>query len=256
MTRPLTKKDKDGSPYTRPPVIEKAISAAMTKDTRVLQARAHATPESPEHLPTECLVHLIRHAKRTGHEERMNALLPLLLARCEAILCKRIPDISRPNAAEVREEILGEFSVLFAEDDLGENPDELDFYECRFNRAFLAFRIDFLRSETARTGPLVSLPVEEQIGVASEDEERVPPLPEALRNGPMQLHSACHSELLNAVDALPADERKAVILCCVLGLKEESNNPSERTAASLCGVTPRTIRNRLDRAAQKLSKFK
>jgi hypothetical protein len=56
--------------------------------------------------------------------------------RCEAILFKRIHDKSRPNAAAIREEILGEFGVLFAEDGSGQNPDELDFYECRFNRAF------------------------------------------------------------------------------------------------------------------------
>jgi hypothetical protein len=255
MTQPLTKKDKDGNPYSRPAAIERAIEGAITQDIAVLQRRAQVNRESPEHLPTECLVHLIRHAKRTGEEEKMNALLPLLLARCEAILYKRIPDNSRPSAAEVREEILGEFSMLFAEDSLGKNPDELDFYECRFNLAFRAFRTDFLRSEAIRTGPLVPLPVEEPIGLASEDEQRVQPLPEALRHGPTPLDSTCHSELLNAVNALPPDERKVVILCCVLGLKEESDDPSERTAANLCRVTGRTIRNRLSRAAQKLSKF-
>ena len=69
----------------------------------------------------------------------MGALLPWLLARCEAILLNRIPDKSRPNIPEIREEILSEFGVRFAENGSGRNPDELDFYECRFNRALRLF---------------------------------------------------------------------------------------------------------------------
>jgi hypothetical protein len=257
MTRPLTKKDKDGNLYTRPLKIEKAIDASMEQETAALQKRAQVADEmSPDYLPTECLVHIIREAKGGGDERRMSALLPWLLARCEAVLLKRIPDKSRANAAEIREEILGEFGVLFAEDGSGRNPDELDFYECRFNRAFRLFRIDFLRSESARTGPLESFPAQDEMGLSPDDEERVSLLPEALRSGPTQQQSVCHSELMNAVNALPSDERKAIILCCVLGLKEESNDPGETTASKLCGVTPRTIRNRLNKAAQKLSQFK
>jgi hypothetical protein len=257
MTRPLTKKDKDGNLYKRPLKIEQAIDAAMKQETAALQVRAQVADEkSPDYLPTECLVHIIREAKRGGDERRMNALLPWLLARCEAILFKRIHDKSRPNAPEIREEILGEFSVLFAEDGSGRNPDELDFYECRFNRAFRLFRIDFLRSESARTEPLESFPGQDEIGLSVDDEEHVSVLPEVLRSGPTQLQSASYSELMNAVNVLPSDERKAIILCCVLGLKEESSDPGETTASRLCGVTPRTIRNRLNKAAQKLSQFK
>jgi hypothetical protein len=255
MTRPLTKQDKDGNLYIRPVGIEKVIDAAMKQDLAVLQERAQVVDEkSPNYLPTECLVHIIRHAKRGGDERTMSALLPWLLARCEAVLLKRIPD-GRPNGAELREDILGEFSLLFAEDGSGRNPDELDFYECRFNRAFRAFRTDLLRSESAYTGPLKPIPTEEETGFSAEDEERVSALPEALRSRPMQLENTCYSELLNAVNVLPPDERKAVVLCCILGLKEESNDPDEPTASKLCGVTPRTIRNRLERAARKLSKF-
>ena len=98
-----------------------------------------------------------------------------------------VPDNSRPNAPEVREEILGEFSMLFAADGQGENPDELDLYECRFNRAFRMFRIDFLRSETARTKPLEALPEEGRIEEPEVNEKRVAHLPEALRRRGMQL---------------------------------------------------------------------
>jgi DNA-directed RNA polymerase specialized sigma24 family protein len=146
--------------------------------------------------------------------------------------------------------------MLFAEDGQGENPDELDFDECRFNRAFRMFRIDFLRSETARTKPLEALPEEGRIEEPEVNEKRVAHLPEALRTRGMQLPNVQLAELLDAINSLPSDGPKAVMLCCVLGCKQESDDPSEKTGADLCGVTPRTIRNRLNRAAQKLSQFK
>jgi DNA-directed RNA polymerase specialized sigma24 family protein len=55
---------------------------------------------------------------------------------------------------------------------------------------------------------------------------------------------------------LPPEERDAVILCHVMGYPEESDDPAKRTAATICGVTGRTTRNRLKRAAAKLSRFK
>jgi hypothetical protein len=186
----------------------------------------------------------------------MSILLPLLLARCEARLIRRIPDRSRPNAADIREEILSEFSLLFAEDSFGENADELDFYECRFNSAFSTFRIDFMRRETVRADPLEELPPEDGTPDSSADEEGLRRISAAFQTAPMQVPNLFLEELKTAIEALPPDERRAIVLCCVLGYKEESDDPSEITAATLCKVTGRTIRNRLTRAAAKLSKFK
>ena len=59
-----------------------------------------------------------------------------------------------------------------------------------------------------------------------------------------------------AINALPEDERKAVILVHVMGYDEESDDPDKVTAATICGCTGRTIRNRLTRAAKKLSTLK
>jgi DNA-directed RNA polymerase specialized sigma24 family protein len=70
------------------------------------------------------------------------------------------------------------------------------------------------------------------------------------------MQTVFRKERLEAIDKLPFDERKVVILCGVLGVKEESDDPTVVTAATLCGVTGRTVRNRLKRAAAKLSNFK
>jgi len=256
MIPPLTKKNKDGNLYTRPTGILTAIDAAIQQDIATLPLRAAISKvDSPDFVPMECLVHLIRAARRRRDEQTMSMLLPPLLARCEAMLIRKIPDRSRPNAIDIREEILGEFSVLFAEDGSGENPDQLDFFECRFNRAFRYFRIDFMRRLRADAKQMEESSAENEAGDSLPEDESLCRLSPALQTPAMQLSGVFRVELLNAIKCLPPDERRAVVLCHMYGYEIESEDPSKITAATLCGVTGRTIRNRLSRAAVKLSQF-
>lgn len=256
MIRPLTKKDQRGNLYARPLEVQTAINMATQQDIATLRERAVVSKrDSPDFIPMECLVHIIREARRRHDEHSMGVLLPSLLARCEAMLIRKIPDSSRPNAVAIREEILSEFSLLFAEDGSGENPDELDFFECRFNLAFRSFWLDFMRRETVRAAPLEELPSEDGTPESLADEERLSRISDAFQKPATQLPDIYLEELLNAISSLQPDERKAIVLCCVLEYKEESDDRSEMTAATLCGVSGRTIRNRLSRAAKKLSKF-
>ena len=104
MIRPLTKKDQYGTPYRRPAEVEKAIDVATQQDIVTLRERAVVwKPDSPNFIPMECLVYIIREGGRGHEEQTMSVLLPLLLARCEAILKKKILDSDMPNAAEIRE---------------------------------------------------------------------------------------------------------------------------------------------------------
>jgi hypothetical protein len=256
MIPPLTKKDKDGNLYTRPTGILTAIDAAIQQDIAALRRRAPISKvDSPDFIPMECFVHLIRAARRRRDEQTMSTLLPPLLARCEAMLIRKIPDRSRPNAIDIREEILGEFSVLFAEDGSGENPDQLDFFECRFNLAFRSFRIDFMRRRRTDAMQMDESSPENETGDSQPGGESLSYLSTALQTPAMQLSGVFRVELLNAIRCLPPVERRAVVLCHMYEYEIESEDPSKITAATLCGVTGRTIRNRLSRAAEKLSQF-
>ena len=63
MARPLTKRDKEGELYTRPLEVETAIDSAIHQDVATLLRRAPCSKlDSPEFMPMECLVHLIREA--------------------------------------------------------------------------------------------------------------------------------------------------------------------------------------------------
>ena len=89
----------------------------------------------------------------------------------------------------------------------GERPDDLDFYECRFNAAFGALRIDVVRRELKRLKQTAEPP--------GPSEEREPDAHE--KDAPARLFEAVRTR--EAINALPPDERKAVVLCHVYGLK-------------------------------------
>ena len=88
---------------------------------------------------------------------------------------------------------------------------------------------------------------------------RCPGLPrvsEAFRTAPTQEGELVLSELHDVILGLPADERDAVVFVHMLGYQEESDDPEIVTAATRCDCALRTIRNRLTRAAAKLTPFK
>ena len=158
MVRPLTRRTKKGVLYVRPQAVETAIRAALREDWTTLSRRLEIKDlRSPEHLSSECLVHLFRDASRKGDDHRMNTLLPVLLGRCEAILKTKIPD-SESGASEMREVVLDRFTEVLACGCVGERPDELDFYECRFNRALQTLRIDVVDRVSRRLGRTVEVP--------------------------------------------------------------------------------------------------
>jgi len=256
MARALTKKDQDGKLYTRPVFVEEKIDGALGQDLPTLLRRSQVTHKSnPDFLPLECLVHLIREFRRQDNQHAMSVLLPILLRRCESILKSKVPDDYAPMAEDVREEILGEFSLLFAEDSPQGGTTELDYYECRFFRAFRTFRMPIIEKERAEREPLVSLPAEDTSGEEPDIDEFLSRLSEEFRQPATQINLASRNQLLQAIETLPRDQAKAVLLCYFFGFSEESEDPSETTAATLCGVTGRTIRNRLGRAMTALSKI-
>ncbi len=241
----------------RPHAIEVQIEAALELAPEALRARlAVADRKNPDHLRSETLVHLVRHGRRTRDQGLISLILPVLLNRCESNLLVKVPDGQLPDAASIREEILGAFSELFASDGTTEVPDELDFYECKFNRAFRFFRIDVVRREAARLKHVAQMPESDVDGEPDAYEDVFARVSDAFRSPATQDSAVFRSELQDAILTLPPDERDAVILVHALGYQEESDDPDEKTAATRCNCTGRTIRNRLTRAAAKLSRFK
>jgi sigma-70-like protein len=248
MARPLTKISGKGELYARPPSVETKIDGAIGQDWAILAKRARITDrKAADYLPSECLVHLIRDAIRRSDQRVATVLMSPLLVRCESILLKTVPDSAMRDAVAVREEILSSFQMLFT-DDGAENA--LDYYECRFGRAFKALRIDQVRTEFARRKELIDLPeMSSEDGDTMLDDEMLARLSRMAKTGPSQEDRAYLLQVLKVVNGLSADQRRAVVLRRIIGHTEES-------AAAACNVEGRTIRNRLSRADERLKKFK
>jgi hypothetical protein len=258
MAQPLSKtKDEDGTLYTRSPGIEAAIDIALAQDLETICQRARIrNSKDQHHLPSECLVHLIRYAKRNGNDRALNALLNLLLERCAANLNKKV-DSGIPNAPLVRRTILRDFSALFALDGMTDDKLQLDFFEVRFNFGFMRFRQVRVTKVIDQHAREVEFPSEEGTTAESEiDNEVLARLADLRCDGDLE-NRVFRQQVIRAIRELPDNERKAILLVHYYGFQiAAEDDPSKVTAASLCGVTRRTIQNWLARGLAKLSKLR
>ncbi len=253
MAPPLIKKTAQGDLYSRPSSVEAQIDEVAKLSPPELKARLDVTnPKQEGFLRPETLVHLLRQGIATDSMKTFNVVLPVLLKRCEKTLEGKIFNFL-PSADKLREDILGQFAELLASDGRGDIPDELDFYECRFNSAFRTFWISCVR-EVGHPGQFAAVESEEELDELFADEEPLKGISDSLHNDTPETRLRM-KQLLQAIETLPKKERDAVVLVHVMGFKEESNDLDEETAATKCNCTGRTIRNRLASAAAKLDRF-
>jgi hypothetical protein len=250
MARPLLKKSGKGV-LTRPPGIEAKIDAALTQDWATLSGRARVIdPQSPEFLPSECLVHLIRDALRRSDDRVPRVLMPHLLKRAEANLLRTVPDIRMRDAESVRQEILSTLMQMFMDDGSEGHEDELNFYECKFLRALRFLRIDHVRAAVSSRKELTDLPeASNDQGEPTIDDEMLARLSRLASIGPSQEDRVYLPEVVKALDNLPPDQKRAVVLRRIIGHTEEQT-------AKICKVNKRTIRYRLASADKQLRKLK
>jgi hypothetical protein len=249
-------------PYQRPPQVEAEIDSLLLLAAPQLDARLQITNrQQAGYLSSESLVYLLRQevlrlqGSASRDERHLDALLQHLLRRCEAILMVNVQDSALPNAADVRQQVMDDLVDLFLPSDPGHHPEELDLYECKFNLAFRALRVDAVRAAQRRCREihLSDMAAPQGDMDAADAEEEVFDRIHELSVAPEQENYCRRQALHRAIGALPAEQRQAVTLVHILGYSVESDNPEEKTAATICGCTGRTIRNRLRRAAQQLA---
>ena len=148
MAQPLTKLNKSGALCRRRQSRRTSMEAERLRRHDTGGGLLFIDQQCAEYLKSECLVHLIRELTRRNATETRNAIVLVLLDRCDNILKSKI-DGSRAERGSLGDDILHDFALVLASDD-DENPAELDYFECRFNHAFRSFRIDArgLRSDT------------------------------------------------------------------------------------------------------------
>lgn len=249
MARPLTRvKKKTGKIYARPADVEAQIDRVLAAGFPEALRRARISDRaSPDYFFSECLVHLVREAKRAGQDRESEALLLVLLERCRANLRGTIRQDGVPNAQQLRDEILQHLAMMFAEDAV-EGGTWLDYYECRFNDAFAALRIDFYNREVGQVNR--SVPEISEAGEEIADDSNGEDGAGADSWMPSRLDDHVYArQVADFLKTVPLDEYQTVVLCRLMNLTQED-------AARRLGVSVKTIYNRLTRADLKLARIK
>lgn len=249
MARPLTRVNKKtGKTYTRPAEVEAQIDRVLALGFAEALRRAKVIDRaSPDYLYSECLVHLVRETMRTGRDREGEAFLLQLLERCRANLRGTIQEDGVPNAQQLRDEILQHLAMMFAEDAV-EGSTWLDYYECRFNGAFRALRIDFYNHEVGQANRIVPDTSESGEDIEADIDGEDGSMPNS--SIPSQLDDHVYArQVADFLKTLPPDEYQAVVLCRLMNL-------TQKEAARRLGASVKTIYNRLTRADLKLARIK
>ena len=239
MARLLNKVKKDGTLYLRREPIEALLDELVSLPTDILVEKCKFTDSKESgYIPSECLVYVIRESLRQNDETLCNTLLPILLERCRKILTNKVSNRQFSDAIQLRREILGKFSELFATDWLSEDQDLLDYYEVNFNHAFQCLRINNIRPELKdlekkfsgsveikeETGELHRRLVEHEVA----DKAKLLPLEK----------KALLDQLWCFIRTLPEKQQKTLMLFYIDGHTQE-------VIATMTNVDVRTVRNRL-----------
>jgi DNA-directed RNA polymerase specialized sigma24 family protein len=257
MARPLNNITEAGAAYTRSAYVEANIDEALAQNMdTVLRRAAIRNPKHPDYMPLECLLHLAREARLNRDKAAESKLLAPLLTRSELILKKSIPDGSRHDAEEIRQDILGAFCEMFASVGTNQEASSLDYFEVRFHSALASLKFQRLRKESRRQKAFADLGQEKDKDGEPLDEENTLAKLSAAAQSPARQENLLYLQQVGKFLATlsPAD-REAVILVSIKGYKIESEDSDEATAATLCGVSGRAIRKRLKKVAEQLKKF-
>jgi DNA-directed RNA polymerase specialized sigma24 family protein len=246
VIEPLRKIRSTGGPYARRAEVGarlEALDVAPSED--VARWCGISDRADPDHVPSECLVHLVRRTRGDNGETWFRRLHDELIRR----VLRRLPSV-RPDGTEalvteeIRDYVLDRFQDLLVAD-RASYSERLDIYEVSFDAALARLRIDGQRAAWRRERRRAPLEDDETGVVRAEVEAAagtVDPLADAGREDP-----AYRKRLDAAIDSLPPEQRE-IIHMLMLGYPIEAKDPEATSIAKTLGCVERTVRSRRDRA--------
>ena len=251
---PLRKRTQGGELYSRPPEIEEAILETLALPFDDLMERARIRNRAhPEYVPSEVLVHRLRATRDNNSDDQFNALYSVLIERvnrsCPRSVTRVDGGIGEVGSLMDVTEYVRERFVTFILKDREKYEEKLDIFEARFDRAVRSLKESAFREVLRHGKPLTALEYELSGDVPDDVEEF-----SALLNVPSMTPEeeiTYRFQIRRAIDSLPETERRVVDML-EAGLPIESQNPDEPNISGLLGCTPKTVRNRRDRAIQRI----
>ncbi len=250
MPEPLKRRSVKGALYERPAEIEEWLKKLERIDSMERISQFTISRKSLGYVPSEALVYFLRRAWAEGSQGAFEKLFRILMKRIEYKLCSVISDSRMASAQGIREEIIGRFAERIAKDCRGHSS-LLDFYEIRFDKAFLAFCTSALRQIGPSVVSTVPLVTDEDDGfeISAEIETAAA---EFLGGDSEKFDDPdFRLELLAAIDCLP-NNQKEVIGLLLQGFQIDSKDKDIMTIARILQCDERTVRNRRDRACMTL----
>jgi DNA-directed RNA polymerase specialized sigma24 family protein len=247
LIAPLTRKKKDGTPYTRPDNVEALLAVLNDLPREALLERAQIRDrKNPSYLPSECLVHLIRASRAENSEAWFERLYKVLADR----VMRAVPAAASSSAASatderIRDAVFDRFVELLAKDRI-ESDDRLDFFEARFDLAIKRLRLDAQERVWREANRSDSMDEEGSDAADVAASATTNPLDAEIFFDPL-----FRERLYVAIDALPPEQRRTMHLL-LIGWQIHSSDPSVMTIAKALGCSDRSVRNYRDRALKTL----
>lgn len=235
---PLTRRTKEGIPYTRPDAVEQQIGETLILSPSMLVLRARIRNRSdPKYLHDECLVYFLREYRRQGNKEIVNELSTVLLERWSETIEKKLLGLGQQFVHEAYSEVVDRLFNLIL--DLG--SDCGDHLQIRFAAVLKRIRIDVYRKYRPLADHAEDMSGEDEgLTMALVDPT---PTPEQYILDEERTH-----EGVEAVASLPEPIRTAYMLRHYEDWLTEDKDPTVMTISRYFRKDPRTIRYWLTKA--------
>ena len=259
MPVPLRKLKPDGTLYQRRTDIESSLHDLLQLSRSAIGDRCEiCDPTDPGHLPSECLLHILRTCRSDNSDRFFETLFRVLRQRVLA----RMPDPEIGHGADgevlvsqrnlkIAEYVMDRFQGMLMKDRSGYD-ERLDYFEVNFDAALATLRLDGRKKafrEEKRAAPMT---YDDETSELNAEIEKAAAAQNPISESKLD-HPTYRSRLYAAIDSLPDDQRRVIDLL-LRGFQIDSKEPGVQTIAQIIGCTEKTVRNRRDRAYIAISK--
>jgi len=245
---PLTKRSEDNVPYTRTPRVEARIKELIASPPELIVEQVGiGDPDSPQYVPSEALVHLLRWKTVSEHHPGYTTIWETLMARVlTQIGCTTDPEAPLSRRDDIVRNYVADRLVDLLVSHYHSPSDSLDFYEARFGRALKTLKIDGERRFQREMKKREPVEVEPASGEISVEVEKSAGSFDPIE--PNKLDDLDYRNRLDAAIDLLEPMQQKIIHMLRLGYQIESENPAVRTISATLNRTPKTIRTQRDKA--------
>ena len=259
LPEPLSHANLDGHIYQRQAIVEQQITAALILGPQELEARCQLRDgNSPNFLKEESLVYLIRHYYGSGNSVCVSFLSESLLSRCATFINRYLRSLEEDSTEEGYDAVVEQLftRILDLENDRG------DFLQVRFWLALKRLTVQVYRKQLKQVKrEQEDLPLTSLAGYDTEDSDELSPNMVVPTPDSAMVRSA-ESEFIEnhviqaALQQLEEPVRTAYLLRHYEGWPIEDQDPAVRTISNHFEKTPRTIRNWLAKADDRLAAWR